>query len=142
MYRKISNESNRQLLAQNEKLHYINVELQKQNMRISQDPLISASFNFLDIKSVKNVADNTDYDVKIEFATDSFTDTPLREVEVESLEILISHNIMGQNTIDAFCIDEQDSCLAYHEPPNIYCMLVFILESRYEILLLGTLHRM
>lgn len=123
------------LLKQNQNLNDINEKLQKQNMRISQDSLINASFNFLDIESVKfeivgpvsrgysmdsglqkkinfiyqdpPITNSSDYDMKMEFYANSFSDIPIREIEIEMLNFEFDISMQkGNRTItEKFCME-------------------------------------
>ena len=112
------------ILRQNENLNKINKDLQAQNMRISQYSLTNTSFNYLTIKSIiitpKNSVtrsggfksknkiilnyldsnlpyDSTDNELEICFSSKSYSNFPIKEIEVEQLNLEFKINL--ENTV-------------------------------------------
>ena len=99
---------------QNQKLHDVNTKLHEQNLRISEDIMKHASYNFLLLKEAviivtRNYSDSTklhenkielkydgsdcfnevecaEYDLLLNFEGEAFDKTPIHEVEMESLD--------------------------------------------------------
>ena len=120
---------------QNKKLNDMNTQLQKQNMKISQNALVHSSYNFFSyrlltieghstgriespltrepiitlnyIKTDDSGSSGSSCELEITFFAEAFSNTPICMIELHELDMSFEHSYGRKIWLEEFCMDSQ-----------------------------------